>query len=817
MAYLATGSPGHDLLVRSRREHGVHVVTVSGQADLRGEPWLAPALRRALADTPPALVLDLTALSFCSVQAIGVLAELTSSVAHGGVPVAVVGLSRLNARLWLGTGMAMPVQHTTVARAVAALSQRPDRSDRQPRPDTTPTTVGLRQRALVGLRRATGTIPTTITEARAALRAQPRPRVSGHLPVRRSGDTHPTASPRPAAEGSQVSGDLVSALASLAHTANRDFTVEDMLRGLCVAAVQTLNVQGVGVMLADTDGVRFVHAEPQRIDEVERLQEILQRGPCRDSVTVRNPVVVNDIAASRRWPEFAEASARAQLGAMVAVPLLARDTAWGVLDLYQSTPWAWTAAELSTARMFADIAASYVVMAHDRDRARDAQRELAHLATHDDLTDLPNRALLFDRLEHALTTAERRQAAVAVLYMDLDRFKAINDTLGQVAGDQVLAEAARRLRKTLRENDTLTRLSGDQFVIVCEDLADAPADVDQQLTALGDRITQALRRPPIHAAGVDLSVTASVGVAISTGRPTPQDLIGDADHAMYVAKQRGGGRFVYSNRQGVPAPGTSRSIERELHDALARDEMRLYYQPIVGADLGHPVVAVEALLRWQHPRRGLLDATDFVDLADRSGALGPIGRWAIDQACSQLRTWLDEPGDTSPNQVFLNLSARQLAAPDLDSILTVALRTHEIPAARVGLEIVEDIFVDPLLVPRLQQHHDRGHPLAIDDFGTGYSSLARLVDLPASFAKIDRSIVAGLPHDEARAKLVEAIIVVAHRLDLRVIAEGVEDLDQADALAAAGCDLLQGFHFAHPKPGRELSAPAGPAPMRIGV
>ena len=599
--------------------------------------------------------------------------------------------------------------------------------------------------------------------------------------------------------------DIVLALAELAETATEDFTVDDLLHELCAVAARALDVDGAGVMIAEGDSIRFIHASPERVVDVETLQEVLQRGPCQDSMLAGRAIVVEDITTSGRWPEFTDASAAAGLRAAVAMPLMARGEAWGALDVYRDTTWSWTDDEISLVRLFAGVAASYLVMASDRALAGAARRDLEHEATHDDLTGLPGRRLLFTQLEHALASARRRETVVAVLFVDLDHFKAVNDALGHAAGDAVLVETANRLGRALRDTDMVARLAGDEFVLVCEDLPGDLAVVDRHLEALGHRLEGALSRP-IEVAGEEVVVSASIGVAVSSPESSTEDLLGSADTAMYAAKQRGHGRLVMGGRHLDRSVDSRHSLQRDLEVALERDELRVYFQPIVTPDPTHCVAAAEALLRWEHPELGLLEAKSFIGFAERSGSIGDIGRWMIDRACAQVAEWQHELGDLAPRTVFVNLSPREIADPALDTVVATALAAHGVPANSLGMEIVENAFVDSLLLPRLAQHNERGHPIGVDDFGTGYSSLSRLVDFPVQYAKIDRSFVADLPGNPRRRSLIETIVVIAHRLGLDVIAEGVETQEQVIDLTAAGCDLLQGYHLGHPQPADVLTA-----------
>lgn len=609
----------------------------------------------------------------------------------------------------------------------------------------------------------------------------------------------------PAIGDAMLSSDAVTALAGLARVATGEFTIDELLHDLCTVAARALDVDGAGVMLNGREGLIFIHAAPERVVDVEALQEILQRGPCRDSMLEREAIVLADITTSDRWPEFAEASAAAGLRAVVAMPLLARGEAWGVLDVYRNVAWSWTEEEVQAVSLFSGIATAYLVMAADRDMARVAQRDMEHSATHDELTGLPGRVLLYSLLEKALVGAARRGTAVAVFFIDLDRFKDINDVLGHAAGDAVLSEVAARLTSALRGNDIVARPSGDEFVVVCEDLPRDPAKLDVELHALGHRLVTVLSRP-MHLLGNDLMISASIGAAATSDHETAQKLIGNADSAMYRAKQRGRGRLVVGG--GDPHFGLDSrcQLQGELEHALDRDELRVFYQPIVTVDPQHSVVAVEALLRWQHPKYGLLTAGAFISLAERSGAIHAIGRWVIEEACAQLAAWQRLLGALAPHQVFVNLSPREIGDTELDAALAASLDHHGISATSIGLEIIEYDFTDALLVPRLTEHHERGHPLSVDDLGIGYSSLARLVDFPVQYAKIDRSFVRGLPHDQRRKALIEAITVVAHQLGLTVVAEGVETQEQVIDLTEVGCDLLQGYYLGRPQPAHALTS-----------
>jgi diguanylate cyclase (GGDEF)-like protein len=541
------------------------------------------------------------------------------------------------------------------------------------------------------------------------------------------------------------------------------------------------------------------------VQPLERLQELLQDGPCADSLRTQTPVAIADMPREARWPEFRDLAAGIGLGAVLSVPLLSRGRSWGVLDLYRCDPSTWSSDDMAAAEVLADTAVSFLVMAYDRDDARSAHRTLAHRATHDELTGLPNRGLLFDRLEHALHGATRRDAGVAVVFVDLDRFKSINDGFGHEVGDRVLVEVARRFLSTLREADTLARFAGDEFLIVCEGLPhEAPSELAARVGHLTKRLQKSLGAP-VSVGSVDVMVSASMGVAITTDGLGAQELVSDADTAMYTAKQAGRGQTRVRDHTLTSGPGYALRLERDLAGALAAGELRLHFQPILEAD-GQTLAAVEALLRWQRPDDVLLPAIGFVDIATRTGLISSIGRWVVEQTCAQMTAWSRDLRGGAPKVAFVNLSARELNDVRLPEVIEQALATHGLGPAQLGLEVVEDHLADGDAVERLCQLSDRGHPLSIDDFGTGYSSLSRLLELPANYVKIDKSFVAKLPDDARSRRLIDGILQLAGSLDLAVVAEGVETAEQAEHLVRAGCGLLQGYHLGRPSSAETLTA-----------
>ena len=605
-----------------------------------------------------------------------------------------------------------------------------------------------------------------------------------------------------------VDGDvLVASVAMLVRSAGGGFTVEDILRGLGQVASEVMDVAGAGVLMVEEDGMRLVATVGSDIGHVEEAQHLSRRGAGQAAQSTQREVLVEDLLAHKQdWPEFSAAAMAAGLGSVLAVPLMSRSQVWGVLDLYHQTEHHWSASELAAARFLSEVAMSCIVMKTHRSAAAYLQQELTHRSMHDELTGLPGRVLVFDRLTQALAAASREGSSIAVLFIDLDRFKQVNENFGYEAGDVVLRTVSDRMNATLRDEDTLCRLASDEFIVICERLPqDTPSQLDHEVSRMVERVHRAISLP-IRIKNTDIEVHASIGAAISSNDPTNDDLLGDADAAMYDAKQNHQANFVLRKRvTGGDQRRHRRDLERDLTHALQRDELRLHYQPIVDADT-RTVTAVEALLRWEHPDEGLLSAATFIDLAESGGVVAPIGRWVIDQACAQIADWQRQLGAAAPKTCYINLSPRELTHPDLDEAIIGSIDHHHLDAHNLGLEIVEAAFVDSQLLPALIRHQRRGHPLSIDDFGTGYSSLSRLIDLPVSIAKIDQSFVTHLTNDTRRQALVAAVIVVAQHLDLRVIGEGVESEDQAQYLDRVGCHFLQGFHTGRPQPGDQLAA-----------
>lgn len=428
---------------------------------------------------------------------------------------------------------------------------------------------------------------------------------------------------------------------------------------------------------------------------------------------------------------------------------------------------------------------------------KEANHELQMIALLDTLTKLPNRLLLADRLEQAIARSRRAGNEIALLFVDLDGFKTVNDSLGHLVGDQVLQEIARRLIETVRESDTVARIGGDEFVVLVESFEDRTA-----LVVLSERIEKALRLP-IALENDEVQLSASIGIAVFPDDASDENqLLAHADGAMYHAKASGKNTHRFHDpATTVSAAGLMADL-RDLRHALARDEFELYYQPKLSPD-GSRMLGVEALIRWQHPQRGVVLPNHFIPIAERFGLIVEIGSWVLDQGCKQMRAWRDQ-GWTVPMSV--NLAAQQIRQPDLVTQIEETLARYDLDPSQLTLELTESQAMDDAsqtleLLNRLEQI---GVKIAIDDFGTGYSSLSYLRRFHVNELKIDGSFVRDVEHSEDARSIVAAVVQLAHSLNLRVVAEGVENLKQSQFLSSMKCDELQGYYYSRPVPASEL-------------
>jgi diguanylate cyclase (GGDEF)-like protein/PAS domain S-box-containing protein len=445
-----------------------------------------------------------------------------------------------------------------------------------------------------------------------------------------------------------------------------------------------------------------------------------------------------------------------------------------------------------------------VVTFKDITERKALEEQLHHQAFHDPLTGLPNRALFMDRLEHALTRANRRDSKVAVMFMDLDNFKVINDSLGHKVGDQLLIGVAERLKAHLRPEDTAARLGGDEFTILVEDVTSV-GDVAQ----VAERIAHILQ-PPFALEEQEVFATVSIGIALNNStQEQPADLLRHADLAMYRAKHRGKARYEVFETSMDAKVVERLMLETELRRALVRQQFRVYYQPIVSLE-NDKVAGVEALVRWEHPKRGLLPPEEFLSIAEETGLIMQIGQWVLREACKQARVWQERYAGTPPLTISVNLSTREFFHP---KVVAEVLGNSGIDPATLQLEITEGAMTSNGTYSAdrtLRNLKHMGVQLAIDDFGSGYSSLSYLKRFPVDSLKIDRSFVEelGRESDDASTKdteIVKAMIDLTHALGLKVIAEGVETSEQLARLRNMKCDLAQGNYFSEPLPSEALA------------
>jgi diguanylate cyclase (GGDEF)-like protein/PAS domain S-box-containing protein len=551
-----------------------------------------------------------------------------------------------------------------------------------------------------------------------------------------------------------------AAVAKFGEAALEGATAHELVQRAVTVAAGTLGVElaGVAELLGDDQSLmlRAAHGWPQ--GALGNLVSF-EQSPILRALGVRSGVTV------------VIEGGRGRFGVLGAHSTRQRDFDAGDVDFLQSL-----------ANVLAD--------ALERQAIED---DIRHRALHDELTGLPNRTLFLDRLEHTLAALRRRGGMAAILFLDLDHFKLVNDSLGHHVGDELLAAAAPRLKQAVRASDTVARFGGDEFGILLEAIAD-----EDDAAHMAERVAAAFSRPFVLQ-GSEHFVSASVGIAVAHGTELPEELIRDADAAMYRAKERGRARYELFDEVMRSRAISRLRIENDLRRALERHELLLEYQPMVSLIDGS-IWSVEALVRWQHPNRGLLMPSDFLPIAEGNGLIEPIGRWVLEQACRQAGHWYRARPDDAPVGISVNLSALQIARPELPELVLASVRAGGLDPACLSLELKERSMLGDFeaLHEALDALKALGVRLVLDDFGMGHSSFTYLTRLPLDAIKVDRAFVDGLGTDGRDTAITEAIVAMARALSLEVIAAGVETQAQAEALLAMGCRLAQGFHFSRP-------------------
>ncbi len=587
-----------------------------------------------------------------------------------------------------------------------------------------------------------------------------------------------------------------AAVAHLGEHALAGMPIHDLLDEACRAATDVLGVDAAGASEIREDRLTLdVRAEygwstPERLRDRDRLDpgtpssHILQTG---------KPLLISDWEHETRFSAtdlVVEQGIRSSIGVRVEGPV----NPWGIFRVFSRQPNVFTEADVNFVVSVANILADAI----ERQEAEDAMQ---HRALHDALTGLPNRVLFTDRLEQALERVRRHAGSfAAILFIDVDHFKQVNDTLGHQAGDDLLISVAARLREAVRPSDTVARFGGDEFGLLLEEIAS-----ERVAIATAERIAAGFARPFVLDAGSQF-VTASTGIALADGHQDAHALLRDADAAMYRAKQRGRARYdLFDEDLRVRALARGR-IENDLRRAVESRQLRLVYQPVV--DLRDETMnAVEALVRWDHPQRGVITPNEFIPVAEESGMIDRIGQWVIEEALRDAAHWEQLRPDLPPLHVGLNVSVQQLQNPRFPETVSDAINAVGIEAQNVALELDESVLRDEAdqIRSTLRLLKRIGVRLAVHDFGTGDSSLRQLAALPIDTIKVDRRFVAALGTEDATSQIAHAVIATGSALELNVIGAGAETRAQVEVLRKLGCSSAQGFLFAQPMPAAAVS------------
>jgi diguanylate cyclase (GGDEF)-like protein len=563
--------------------------------------------------------------------------------------------------------------------------------------------------------------------------------------------------------------------------------LESLMNDVVASIARVLGVDLVAVLELDSErGLLTVRAAVGLPEEVIGSATVGAGGHSQAGYTLAGgrPVVVEDWETEER---FEKSGLLARLGASsgVTVPIRGRGEPFGVLGLQSMTSRRFGEDAVSFLQSMANALASAIDRRADEEEARER-------ALHDPLTWLPNRALFADHLTTALARQERRGGWAAVIFLDLDRFKLINDGLGHQAGDELLKEVAPRLKEPLRPGDVVARFGGDEFAVLLDDLTS-----ERDATRVAERIAAALSSPFVIG-GRELFVSASMGIALGSSADQSESLIRDADAAMYRAKELGRARYEMFDQNMRFRLAERLRVENELRVGIDRGELRVHYQPVVELRTGR-LTGAEALVRWDHPEHGLLLPGEFIDVAEESGLVRQLGEWVLGEACRQVAVWQNADPDSPPITMAVNVSARQLSDPGFPHAVRKVIEATDIEPMSLTLELTESLVMDQnrSSIGALQALNELGVQLSLDDFGTGYSSLGYLQRLPLNFIKLDRRFIArvGTETDDA---IVRAVVALGQSMGLGVVAEGVETVEQLRTVTDLGCQYAQGFYFSRP-------------------
>lgn len=600
---------------------------------------------------------------------------------------------------------------------------------------------------------------------------------------------------------------LAEVLSDFTRGLTGSLTVAELLVRLGASATGLLDVDAAAVVVVESQWTRLICASDAATEAAENAQSRVG-GPAQTGHRRQAPVVVEDLSRQGSWPGFGTATVAAGFHAVAAIPLVGRGRGWAVLDLYRRQAGPFDPEVLSAAQSLAEVATAHLLLADDRERAAAALGEMSYRALHDPLTGLANRALFLDRAEHALAARRRHRGPVAVLFVDLDGFKGVNDTLGHAGGDLLLQEVGRRFTAVVRAEDTVARLGGDEFAVLSTSFPDG-ADPDGAWAAAArtaERLAASLL-PPVHLLGSRIHVRASIGVAVAgPGQECAADLVHAADIAMYRSKP-GDARSSGPPRGRLDHPdqhARSQLID-ELRRAAApgggdgRDPFHVVYQPVVelhGAGGTRPRRQVEALLRWTHPTRGELAPASFLRVAEDTELIVDIGSTVLRRACLLARDWQDVNFESS---VSVNISPTELRHPGFAARVADAVRGADIESRWLRLEVTEQSLLESgdQVADTMAELHKLGVGLSLDDFGSGLSSITQLDRFPIDAVKLDRSWMTRLD-DGSGAGIIGGIRSLTRALGLEAVAEGVETAAQLAELQVLGFDHAQGFLLGRP-------------------